>query len=103
MTKMNDDVIDLQVDDLLAAQKIAPSLDRFSVALMTEWGGPGGLARSMRECYDESNSPNTRSQILRLVVDVLKLSTNKDDSKDDKALQDPKMLAAAMRKLANGS
>ncbi len=65
MAKRNDDV-DAQIKDLLSAQRLAPDLETFAVACMNEWGGPAGLAAALKEDYDNCDSANTRSQILRL-------------------------------------
>ncbi len=98
MAKKIDDV-DAQIKDLLSAQRLAPDLETFAVACMNEWGGPAGLAAALKEDYDNCNSSNTRSQILRLVVDSIKLAAPKTKTKVEDELIDPAMLAAAMRQM----
>lgn len=97
--------IDNRIDDLIAQQQQAPDLQTFAVALMAEWGGPLGLARAAREDYENSDSSNTRAQLLRMVVDVIKLATPKPGTNAaSEELKDPKLLEAAVKRLMkNGS
>lgn len=101
----SDEELDDKISELVSRQHYTPSVDALTVALMAEFGGPGGLAACIKEDYQEAKdkgASNTCALITRSVIDLLKITAekHKNDEQEDKI--DPALAKAVLKRLNIG-
>lgn len=99
---VSDEAVDDRIADMMRAATYKPDVEAFVVAAMHEFGGPGGLAKCLKEDYDlahDRNQVNVCSSILKTIVELMKVAAEKSKADTREEELTPAELRAAMRRM----